>query len=233
MVNTSHFAILDGKQESNKLQFTGMLLKFEEGKIRIATTDSRRLVSNAIDCDTKDIRTDVVLPMKTMRETCNLIGKTKSDTVSFVMTEGGGLLFSFGNLTIMSRLIVGKFPKYEQLIPPSAAITLSINSKILLKSLKQINNVIGIKNIISLNLTENNLHINNWGNESSIGNIDLDIVYTGEPLELFIDPRFLIEMLSEFDSVNVLIGIKDKDSVIKINVEGKVGYDYIIVPMRI
>ena len=232
MVNTAHFAALDGRQDSNKVQFTGMLLNIVKDKIEIATTDSRRLVSNVIGCDTKGIVADMVVAIKTMREICNLIAKTKSENVSLVITEGNGLLFVIGSIVIISRLLVGKFPKYTQLIPKETAINFNINANILLRSLKQINNVIGIKNIISIKISENNLHLYNWGNESNVGNIDLDIVYTGEEVEVLVNPDFLLDMLSEIGISDITFSMKDKDAVVKINVGDRPNYDYIVMPIK-
>jgi len=232
MVNTSYFAALDSKQDSNRVQFTGMLLNVVKDKIEIAVTDSRRLVSNAIGCDTKGVETDMVVAIKTMREICNLIAKTKSETVSLVTTEGGGLLFVIGSLVLISRLLNGKFPQYQPLIPKETAINFNINANVLLRSLKQINNVIGIKNVISIKISENNLHLYNWGNESNVGNIDLDIIYTGEEVEVLVNPDYLLDMLSEIGTSDITFSMKDKDSVVKINVGDRPNYDYIVMPIK-
>jgi DNA polymerase-3 subunit beta len=103
---------------------------------------------------------------------------------------------------------------------------------VLLRSLKQINNVIGIKNVISIKISENNLHLYNWGNESNVGNIDLDIIYTGEEVEVLVNPDYLLDMLSEIGTSDITFSMKDKDSVVKINVGDRPNYDYIVMPIK-
>jgi DNA polymerase-3 subunit beta len=116
-------------------------------------------------------------------------------------------LFSFDNVTLMCRLIEGKYPNYEAVIPKENPKKLTIDRLDLLSSIKRVS--------IFANKTTHQVRMKMGGSELNVSAEDLDFAneaqerltctYNGEDMEIGFNSRFLQEMLTNLDSENVNI----------------------------
>jgi DNA polymerase-3 subunit beta len=127
-------------------------------------------------------------------------------TIDFNMSNA---FFNFGNIRMICRLIDERFPDYENVIPSSNPIKMTINRTDLLGSLKRIS--------IYANKTTHQVRLKITGSELQISAEDLDFSneanerlsceHEGEDIEIGFNARFLIEMLSNLDADQIKLNM--------------------------
>ncbi|MDP4587072.1 MAG: DNA polymerase III subunit beta, partial [Flavobacteriales bacterium] len=116
-------------------------------------------------------------------------------------------LFTFDQITLMCRLIEGKYPNYEAVIPKDNPNKLTVGREDLLKSIKRVS--------IFANKTTHQVRLKISGSELSISAEDLDFAneanerltcsYEGEDMEIGFNSRFVMDMLSNLTTENIVM----------------------------
>jgi DNA polymerase-3 subunit beta len=116
-------------------------------------------------------------------------------------------LFNLGNIQIMCRLIDGKYPNYEAVIPKDNPNRLTVNREQLLQSIRRVS--------LFANKTTNQVRLKIAGSELHISAEDLDFAnsaiermpcsYEGEDMEIGFNSRFILDMLNNLGSDEVVI----------------------------
>ncbi|TRZ77161.1 DNA polymerase III subunit beta [bacterium] len=116
-------------------ELTGILIDIDEKNVNFVGTDSVRLSKFSIEIDQPigDSKS-VIVPSKTMSEVLKGIGGYNGDILCKISENQ--ILFSFNNITIISRIIEGKYPPYNQVIPNNFKTKIVVNNKEFTKALK-------------------------------------------------------------------------------------------------
>jgi len=119
--------------------------------------------------------------------------------------------FTIGELHLVCRLVEGKYPNYEAVIPKENPNKLTIDRGLLLNSVKRVS--------IFANKTTHQVNLKLAGSSLNISAEDLDFAnkadekltcsYSGEDMEIGFNSRFLIEMLNNIDTEEVIIEMSD------------------------
>lgn len=175
---------------------TGVFLKIDEEGLTMVATDSHRLV--------KFKRTDVksseaasfILPKKPMNLLKSLLGNVET-TVDIRFNEKNAS-FSFENQLLICRLIEGKYPNYEAVIPKDNPFYLQMNRMELLSSLRRVS--------VFSSKSTSQIRMSIKGNQLQISAEDLDLsnsaietlacTYEGEDIDIGFNSRFITEMLA-------------------------------------
>src|SRR4030043_2378674 len=97
---------------------SGILIKIAGNKIKIVATDSYRLAEKIITLSKNPgFNKDIVVPAKTMNELARILTSVSAATVKVAVSENQIQFNIDDNIEIVSRLIEGNFPNYEQIIP--------------------------------------------------------------------------------------------------------------------
>ncbi|MFN5294862.1 MAG: DNA polymerase III subunit beta [Flavobacteriales bacterium] len=184
---------------------SGVFFEIHENEVRFVATDAHKLV--------RYTRTDVggggaasfVVPRKPLNLLKGALSTHKSE-VKIEYTENNAL-FTLDNVVLMCRLIEGKFPNYEAVIPKENPFKLTIDRLDLQSSIKRVS--------IFANKTTHQVRLKVGGSELNISAEDLDFAneaqerltcsYAGDDMEIGFNSRFLNEMLTNLDSENVNI----------------------------
>lgn len=214
--------------DTNAVQFDSTLLAYAINKTLFATgNDELRLVLSGIFCELTpdDVtfvatdahklvryrRTDVtsaestafILPKKPMNLLKNILtNQTFPVTIEYNRTNA---FFSFGNIHLICRLIDGKYPNYDAVIPKENPNKLTIDRHALLTSIRRVS--------IFANQSTHQIRFRISGQELVLSAEDIDFsnearerlscAYEGEDLEIGFNSKFLVEMLSNIDTVEV------------------------------
>lgn len=182
---------------------TGVYIHFGEQGSTFVSTDGHRLSRYKRGDVTSDANTSVLLPKKALNllKSC-LPSDTSPVQIDFNMSNA---FFSFGNISLICRLIDERFPDYENVIPTDNDKTLKINRQEFLNSLKRIS--------IYANKTTHQVRLKIVGSDLHISAEDLDFSneanerlaceFSGEDIEIGFNARFLIEMLNNIDAEEV------------------------------
>lgn len=191
----------------------------------IVATDAHKLVKVETN-----INADFILPKKASQQLKNLLPKDTNVALQYNQTNA---LFSFDNITIITRLVDGKYPNYNAVIPKENPNRLSINRQEFISVLKRME-VFANKqtNQIRLDLSEfealissEDVYYRNKAKETLNG------VYSGQEIAIGVNAKFLVEMLNTLNCEEVFFDMSEPNKAILIN--GEDGILMLIMPVLI
>ncbi len=199
-VNKTLFA--SGNDELRPVM-SGVFFELNSDNVTFVATDAHKLVRyRRTDAKAKK-GASFILPKKPSNLLKGLLSSTEEEvTVKYTDTNA---YFEFNNITLICRLIDGKYPNYDAVIPKENPNKVVISKNAFLSSIKRIS--------IFSNKTTHQVRLKISGNELSVSAEDLDFSneanerltcdHQGEDIEIGFNSRFLIEMLSNIETENV------------------------------
>lgn len=181
---------------------TGVLFQFGENETNFVSTDSHRLVVYK----RKDLISEpmeFIMPKKPLSIFKNILSAT-DDEVTIEFNENMAK-FIFGNNTWICRLIDGKYPNYNAVIPKENPNLLTINRNLLLSAIRRAS-IMSNKstNQVRFKLSGNILHLHAEDTEfANKADMQIPCDYNGEDINIGFSSRFLTEMLSVLASDDV------------------------------
>ena len=238
MIRKTIFSV---SQDETRYVLCGIYLQVGKGKITMVSTDGRRLsyISRDIEIDKKK-EAKVIIPTKAVNELNRIL--TQAETTEEAGQEGkvkisieqNQISFMIDDTILISRLIEGHFPNYEQVIPRTSTIKLKIITEELLQATKRVALLtIGKSNSIKYSLEKNKLIIS--ANTEGLGEAR-DIVgidYAGEEMEIAYNPQFLIDVLRNIGCEEVCLELTNSLNPCLIRPTSGEDYISIVMPMRI
>ena len=184
---------------------SGVLFQLTSSGLTFVATDAHKLVRyTRKDAKTKK-SADLILPKKPLNLLKSLL--TNSDEKIKFEYNDANAFFKFANIELVCRLIDGKYPNYDAVIPKENPNQLSIDRVAFLNSIKRIS--------IFSNKTTHQVRLKIAGSELNLSAEDLDFAneaterltcsYTGDDIEIGFNSRFLVEMLNNLQTDNVIL----------------------------
>jgi DNA polymerase-3 subunit beta len=212
----------------------GLLLLVDGGELRAVATDGHRLAyaCMALDENLSLSRQDIILPRKTVLELSRLLGDNE-DPVQIEITVNQ-IRFRFGNIVLVSKLIDGKFPDYERVVPGSLKNLVTLNRVLLLQSLHRAAILTTEKfRGVRLILTPGSLKIVAANAEQEEAQEDIEIDYSGDAIDVGFNVSYLLDMLNNVSAESIEWGFNDANSSALMTVPGNASFKYVVMPMRI
>ena len=226
-------------------ELTGVNVVFLEDGVHIAATDSFRLRENIISWDSVVVTGDIferfpsgssfVIPAKTVSEVLHSLGDGTEDVS--VCVESTQVFFVFGSVRIVSRLIDGKYPDYQQIIPSEFSTTITLSRDEFLRAVRIASIFSGSENekVRMVVGGENGGKIFVHAESSGQGknSTELSGEFSGDTQDVVLSPRYLIDALSSFsgESVYVLMNNSSSPVVLRDTLDQKLS-TYLIMPIR-
>ncbi len=118
---------------------TGILISFEESRVRMVTTDSYRLSIKETELATTfDGSREAIIPARAMQEVSRIYASSDEERVEVVLSENQAL-FRIGDVLFGTRLIEGNFPEYKRLLPNAFEREISVQREGLIDTLRRVN----------------------------------------------------------------------------------------------
>ena len=235
MIDQTYFAI---SSEESRYYLNGIF--FHTVKLnnkfflRSIATDGHRLAqSQTIAPTAANNIFNTIIPKKLIFELRKLIDDVETD-IKIDLTERK-IRFSFNETIIVSKLIDGKFPDYEKVIPKDTKNSFSIDRKSFLESINRISTISSDKSkAIKLNLNKNKLTISaNNLEEGGSGIEEIEISYNGPSLDIGFNGSYLKEIINQLNSKEITILFSDSTAPTIIKDESKSETLYVLMPMRV
>lgn len=175
----------------------------------------------------------VVIPGKTLNEISKILDTDEEKDVMIYFTDKH-ILFELEDSIIVSRLLAGDFPKYEQFFSKDYDTLVKVNKQELLMSIDRAALISreSKKNPIKITIKNNSMIITS---NTDLGNVyeEIDIEVEGKELEIAFNPKYFIDALKVIDDDYLYLQFTNSHSpcIIK-QVDGD-EYKYLIVPIRI
>ena len=227
MIKLTSFAV-SGEETSYVLN--GVLVEFEGRKIKFVATDGRRLSLIEKELDSKTTfkeKVNFVVAIKTINELEKILDE---EEVKICFSENQ-VLFDLEHTKIISRLLEGKFPDYQQVIPPESESKLKIKREVFLDALKRANILTTLDyQAVELNITSKKLIITKQTPDVGEMKEEVDAEFEGKPLKIGFNPQYLIDVLRNLkeDVLEIEITHPEKPAVIRLP-----EFLYIVLPVRI
>lgn len=183
---------------------SGIFCQFETNNVTFVATDAHKLVRYKRNDVKADNAASFIIPKKPM----NLMkGLLKEDGEVKVSYNESNARFEFSGFTLICRLIDGKYPNYEAVIPSENPNRLTIDRISFLNSIKRV--------AIFANKTTHQVRLKISGSELAVSAEDLDFSneanerltcsYEGDDMEIGFNSRFILEMLNNIDSESIIL----------------------------
>lgn len=203
LINETGFAI--SSQESRPI-LTGVHFTLENQLLKAVATDSHRLSQRTISLEQSNNDFDIVVPGKSLQELSRSFND-EEELVSISIMENQ-VLFKTSNMYFYSRLLEGKYPDTNRLIPTTFSSEVTFNVGQLSAAIDRASLLSheGRNNIVKLTLADNKATI--FGNSPEIGNVQEELVFesiAGDPLEISFNPDYMKQALKAFGNIDVVI----------------------------
>lgn len=219
--------------ESTRYALGGVLVELDGKEIRMVGTDGRRLAfmqgtaSAQGGHSTKD--TTPVIPAKALA----LVERSLHGdaTEVFLAVRANEVLIHSEQATVWSRLVEGRFPKYQDVFPKSANAKATVVVAPLLSVIRQAAVVTSEESRgVDFRFAEGQLTLSTEAAEVGCSHIELPIEYEGEPVEITFDPRFVIDFLRVLEpETRVSVELLDTASAAVFRTDD--GYSYVVMPL--
>ncbi len=210
----------------------GILFVAEGKQLSLVATDGHRLAFASATLDVEVPKQEVILPRKTVLELQRLL--SDGDGAIAMQFASNQAKFSFGAMEFVTKLVEGKFPDYNRVIPRGHTNSLTLGRAPLLASLQRTAIMTSDKfKGVRLNLEPGSLRVtsNNAEQEEAVDELDVD--YGGAPIEIGFNVTYLIDALASMQQDMVQIALADGSSSALITIPENESFKYVVMPMRI
>ena len=230
LIEKTHFAMA---QQDVRYYLNGMLLEVGDGVIRAVATDGHRLALSESKCDIEEgVDVQVILPRKAVLELSRLL-EDSEETVS-VEISSNHIRLKMGDTSFTSKLIDGKFPDYQRVIPKNCDKTVIANRDELRQALQRTSILSNEKyRGIRFQFTSGRLQLLAHNPEQEEAEEEMEIDYDGDELTIGFNVGYLIEALGVITSDSVKLSLSDPNSSCLIQDTGTEDNKYVIMPMRL
>jgi len=229
MIDRVYYAIT----QEQRYYLSGALMILKNSSIELVSTDGHRLayVFKKVDGVKVDKEIRVIVAKKTLGE----LRKFTDESVEFDLDESN-LFFRVKNRTLISRIIEGKFPSFEAVIPKDNPHVLTVSKSEMEEAIRRVSlfsteRSKGIKFYIGKN------DIRMFSSNPEIGEArdKVRISYKGEELEIGFNSQYLLDFLSTVRGETVRMELKDTNSsvLMKPEAEEDMKYAYVLMPMKL
>ncbi|HEX3058832.1 MAG TPA: DNA polymerase III subunit beta [Usitatibacter sp.] len=210
----------------------GVLFSVDKDVLRVVATDGHRLsyASRSLGGDHGTV--EAILPRKTVLELIKLLGDT-DEPVSLAIGSNQAR-FAFGGIEIVSKIVEGKFPDYQKVIPTTHKNRVSLERATLAQSLNRAA-ILSNEKIrgVRLVFTKDALSIICTNNEQEEAEEGLALEYDGDPLDIGFNISYLLDVLNHVESETVTVAMGDSNSSALVQMPGREDFKYVVMPMRI
>ena len=210
----------------------GILFVAEGNKLSLVATDGHRLAYASATLENEVPKQEVILPRKTVLELQRLL--SDADGSIEMQFAGNQAKFSFGGMEFVSKLVEGKFPDYNRVIPRDHGNLVTLGRAPLLAALQRTAILTSEKfKGVRLNFDNATLRIacNNAEQEEVVDELDID--YAGNPIEIGFNVTYLMDVLGNMGQDMVQIALQDNNSSALVTIPDDDQFKYVVMPMRI
>jgi DNA polymerase-3 subunit beta len=210
----------------------GILFVAEGKQLSLVATDGHRLAFASATLDVEVPRQEVILPRKTVLELQRLLSDAEGGIeMQFASNQAK---FSFGGMEFVTKLVEGKFPDYNRVIPKGHKNSVTLGRAPLLASLQRTAILTSEKfKGVRLNIEPGTLRIASNNAEQEEAQDELDIDYGGDAIEIGFNVSYLIEALANMSQDMVCIELADSNSSALVTIPENATFKYVVMPMRI
>lgn len=218
-------------QQDIRYYLNGVLLVIDGTTIKLIATDGHRLAFISEELRESHKKQEVILSRKTVNELLKLLADSE-DKVQLELAEKQ-VRISLNDVMLTSKVIDGKFPDYNRVIP-NHTNHLTLDRLTILQALQRAAILSNEKfRGVRLLLTEKTLRIISSNSEQEEAEEEIETNYSGAPLDIGFNVNYLLDGINNIGTQNITLSFGDQSSSLLITIPEKTNYKYVVMPMRI
>ena len=230
LIDRTHFAMA---QQDVRYYLNGLLLELLKNKLRVVATDGHRLALSDLQADLAGAEhQQVIVPRKGVMELARLL----EDSESPVKIELGSnhIRFTTDNLSFTSKLVDGRFPYYQHVVPQGGTNIVTAERETLKQALVRASILSSEKyRSVSFQLGKGSIRILAKNPEQEEAEEEVAVDYKGKGLEIGFNASYMLDALSAVTTDQVQLSLTDANSCCLIEGVGDTSCKYVVMPMRL
>ncbi len=220
-------------QQDVRYYLNGLLLEVAKDKLRCVATDGHRLALDESNVETGITdETQLIVPRKGITELMRLLGQDE-EKVEVIIT-GNHIRIKKQGYCFTSKLIDGRFPEYQRVIPELSTNAVTANRELLKNSLTRASILSNEKyRGVRIILSANSLRALAHNPEQEEAEEEVEVDYSGDEIEIGFNVSYLLDTLSIIKSDEVKLSVQDPNSSCLILPEDDSRCQYVVMPMRL
>jgi len=229
LINQVHFAMA---VHDIRYYLNGILFIAEGRQLTLVATDGHRLALAAGTLEHEVPKQEVILPRKTVLELQRLL--KDEDTPIEMRFAANQAKFAFSGMEFVTKLVEGKFPDYNRVIPKNHKNAVVLGRAPLLGCLQRAAILTSEKfKGVRLNIEPGVLKIASSNAEQEEAKEELEIDYDGDAIEIGFNVTYLMDALANMSQEMVKLELQDSQASALITIPDQAGFKYVVMPMRI
>ena len=232
MIDRTLFAV---SSDETRFNLSGVFLSNDDdGVLRMVATDGHRLALIDRRLPSAKMERGVVMPRKGLIEARKLLDEAEDAEVTMVVSPKDVRLV-LRSVTFFMRLVEGEFPDYRQVIPGAASVQARANRDDFLAALRRISLLASERSHgVKLHLERGKLELSASNPDQGEASEEVDVQYTGEPLTIGFNARYLMDVLAVHAEGDVIeLGFTDEVGPGVVRGSQDPEYTYVVMPMRL
>ena len=222
--------------ETNNL-LSGVVCEVNKNVLEMAATDGNRLarVREVVKNNSADEEKpfEMLISSKVLAELSKISLLTESEIIK-IEKEMKKIVITIDKTKIVTRLMHGQFPKYNQLIPQTFPKEAVIDKGDLISALERVAVMVNEKNsIVKFEFADNTLKLSGDSPDAGNSQDEIDIKYTGEPLAIAFNYKFILEFLKIAESEEIKVQLNTPLSATVFTPVSDEDYVYLVMPVQL
>ncbi len=229
LLSMVHFAMA---QQDIRYYLNGMLLVVDGATVRAVATDGHRLALCEVAKDGASNKIEAIIPRKTVLELSRLL--PDSDDPVRVQMAANQVKFSFADIELVSKLVEGKFPDYQRVLPAANTKVFAIGREDLMHALQRAAILTTDKfKGVRMVLASGSLKITSTNADQEDAQDELEIDYAGDGLDIGFNVNYLLDVLANLKTEQIRFSLGDALGSALITMPDSERFKYVVMPMRI
>jgi DNA polymerase-3 subunit beta len=228
LIEKTHFSMA---QQDVRYYLNGMLLETGGKQLRAVATDGHRLALSEAEVESAIDEQQVIVPRKGVLELQRLLSGEGSVDVDLGENH---VRIQLESIRFTSKLIDGRFPEYERVIPQDSSNELTADREALRSALQRTAILSNEKyRGIRLIIRDSGVVMQAHNPEQEEAEEELEVAYSGEDIEIGFNVNYLLDALGGVDGDEVSISVQDGNSSCLIRKPGTDECKFVVMPMRL
>ena len=213
--------------------FTGILVEAKDDKLTFVGTNTHRLAVKSLPQPTEE-PLSMIIPSKVLNEISrNLVSDVPQEVK--ISPLNNQIMVVIDDVIIVSRLIEGKFPDYNKVIPAKFAVKCSVKAKELASAVERVAlfSTEGDYSTVKMSIAQGQMLLTSSSADVGTGKEVLDCTTEGDALNVAFNAKYLLDILKNVESEEVLLSMNTSLSPVCITTPEEDNYIYIVTPVRV
>jgi len=221
-------------RDETRPHLTGVLVTATGSELRMVATDSYRLAVKETQLDAPlEGSLEANVPARTLQELARIAGSGDDESIDVAALENQ-VVFTVNDVVLSSRLVEGRFPNYQQLLPEAYEHELRVSRDELVEVVRRVGLLAQRNAPLRLRFSEGTLDVSAQTPDVGEASESLPVPFAGEPLEIGFNPEFFREGLESAESEELILKLISplRPGLIQSGDEGS-GLVYLVMPIRL